>query len=392
MLDMSRRDEFEAFLEWLLEQLAEEKPDALLVSGDIFDTTTPGERTRELYCEFLSRADAAGCRRIIITAGNHDGVAQLEVAKPLLQRHHCTVVTSLKRDEAEKCLIPIENESGEPVGLVCAVPFLRPGDVSLPQPEEERQYSYVRGVAAVYARVAELAEAWKSAHPGLPVVAMGHLPVLGAEATASTRSLYIGTLDVVGEEVFPPVFDYVALGHIHKPSADLTARVLYSGSPLSMGMDEANYEHRLLAVELAAGERRVRGIAVPQPVCYESVVCADPQELAQQVERLRQSPEQRIWLALEYHGCDLSTAELNTLLRRELPQERVPVIRAARVLPVTAAPRRRADLSVKLTDYTPEHIFRRALDKYIAETPQHESLRAELTELFHTVLSDIRNH
>lgn len=390
MLEHARTGEYESYLKWLLGLLEQERPDALLVSGDIFDTATPGEKTRELYCEFLSKADATGCRHIIITAGNHDGVAQLDVAKPLLRRHHCTVVARLSSETAAECLVPVAGEHGAPVGLVCAVPFLRPSEVSLPQAEHERQYSYVRGVAAVYQRVAELAAEWKAEHPGLPVVAMGHLPVAGAEATASTRSL-IGTLDVVDSDMFSPVFDYVALGHIHKPTQNTDARVLYCGSPLAVGPDETKYEHGVLVAELTAGKRSVRSVAVPPPVHIVHAECHSRDELDALVEKLR-GEACTAWLSVEYHAGDLNTAQLNELLRGELPEARVPIIRAAHIRP-RAVRSRSADAPVeRLSDFTTERVFCRRLDEFLDQHPEIAGQRADLLQLFNAVLSDIQNN
>ncbi len=67
-----RHDEFTAFLDWLTHVLHARRPDALLVSGDIFDTGTPGVRAQELYYRFLRRAADSPCRHVVITAGNHD--------------------------------------------------------------------------------------------------------------------------------------------------------------------------------------------------------------------------------------------------------------------------------------------------------------------------------
>lgn len=390
MMACSRKEEFEHFLRWLLECIEQERPDALLVCGDVFDTTTPAESTRELYCDFLSRADACGCRRVIITAGNHDGVAQLGVSKPLLKRHHCTVVTKLSAAEAEECLVPICSETGEALGLVCAVPYLRPCEVSLPQVEEERQFSYVRGVEAVYARVAELAAAWKAAHPGLPVVAMGHLPVQGVETTAATRAL-IGTLDAVGEDIFAEVFDYVALGHIHKPTPDASARVQYCGSPLPIGKDETTYPHRVLVAELGGGVRRVRALEVPLWVTYRAAVCADRPALEALVEEVKQSGKSRVCLEVEYGGADLSTPELNTYLRAALPPEQVPLIRAARLRETLRLSRAPGGAAERLADYTPELIFRRRLAEYLERCPEQAPRRELLAGLFGDVLREIQN-
>ena len=102
MLDNSRTEEFRDFTTWLLQLMREKQVDALLISGDIFDNSTPGDSTLELYHDFISKADETGCRYIIITGGNHDGIALLDSSGPLLKRHNTYMVSSLKKEESNK--------------------------------------------------------------------------------------------------------------------------------------------------------------------------------------------------------------------------------------------------------------------------------------------------
>ena len=117
LMDRSRAKEQGEFLQWLLELTAKEKPDALIISGDVFDTGTPGEGTREMYHEFLSQADERGCRQVVVTAGNHDSVAQMESSRPFLGRFHCQMVTKLVIGEEEKGLLEVQGEGGEVKGI-----------------------------------------------------------------------------------------------------------------------------------------------------------------------------------------------------------------------------------------------------------------------------------
>ena len=79
LLDTRRTEEFDKFSAWLLGVIKEKGVDVLLVSGDIFDTTTPSATAKKQYCDFLAQASEAGCRQVVITAGNHDSMAHRAV-------------------------------------------------------------------------------------------------------------------------------------------------------------------------------------------------------------------------------------------------------------------------------------------------------------------------
>ncbi|MEE4297627.1 MAG: exonuclease subunit SbcD, partial [Wenzhouxiangella sp.] len=66
-----RYEEFEAFLTWLTETIQQNEIDALLVAGDVFDTSAPSNRAQELYYRFLCRVAASPCRHVVVIAGNH---------------------------------------------------------------------------------------------------------------------------------------------------------------------------------------------------------------------------------------------------------------------------------------------------------------------------------
>ena len=394
-MDNSRKDEFNSFIQHMLHIVKEERPDALLLAGDVFDNATPSDQIQQLYCDFLSKAHAAGCGTIIVTAGNHDGVTQLGVTRPLLELHHAHVVTNLTVETAADCLVEIPGADGQPVGLVCAVPFLRVNEVSVKadvDDEEGRKSSYVNGIKAVYDRVAELAAKWKEAHPGCPVIAMGHLAVSNAPATDSTRQITIvtGTIEAVQEGIFSPVFDYVALGHIHKGYGD--GRIRYCGSPLAMGMDEAAHPHRVLVWENGR-EEPVREIPVPEFTLFRTAQCANRAEVVQLIQSLAAEAKDRgkpVWLQLEYAASDITRTEIDELLKQHA--DTIPVYHPKRMAGANETVNDLGDSAASLHQLDPREVFARKLQKYAETSPLGEEDQKAVTTLFESVFANISNN
>lgn len=396
LLGHNRQEEFRQFLDWMLEQMKACKADVLLISGDIFDSANPSDAARKLYSDFLSRADETGCKQVIVTAGNHDSALQLEVTAPLLERYHCRLVSRLTHDTAADCLIPVTDREGKEQALICAVPYLSVRDVALPaeaDDEEGRRTAYTRGIAQLFAEVGEAAAAWKAAHPGCPVIGMGHLAVSGIEKTDSTHDI-IGTLSTVSADIFPAAFDYTALGHIHRPSAADSAH-RYCGSPLAMGMDEGAYEHHILLLETQGTDCRVRPIPVPAFTQMAQCRCDSEAALHRCVaELLEQHALHRrpIWLELLYSGGDISMDAVHSYLAEKLPEEAghlCSAMRDIRALPAAAAGSEAAPAAESLQHYTPQSLFERRLREYAAEHPELDAdKQAAVRELFLSLLTD----
>jgi exonuclease SbcD len=94
--EVDRREEHEAFLDWLVETIREREADALLMSGDVFDTANPSAEAQELWYRFLAR-----CRRrnpdvdIVVIGGNHDSAGRLDAPNPLLRELGVQIVGGL---------------------------------------------------------------------------------------------------------------------------------------------------------------------------------------------------------------------------------------------------------------------------------------------------------
>lgn len=251
-----RYQEFEAFLDWLALAIKEHQVDVLLVAGDIFDTSTPSNRSQELYYRFLCQVAASTCRHVVIIAGNHDSPSFLNAPKDLLKALDVHVVgggTANIEDE----VIVLHNQEAVPELIVCAVPYLRDKDIRISQAGEsmdDKELKQTEGIRQHYAKVAELAEQKRHAlGVVVPIIGMGHLFTAGGTVIDGdgVRELYVGSLARVTAAIFPACFDYVALGHLHVPQCVAgSAFIRYSGSPIPMGFGEAKQQKSLCSVTI----------------------------------------------------------------------------------------------------------------------------------------------
>ena len=403
LLENSRKGEYEQFFDWLIALIRQRGIDALLISGDIYDSANPSAESRRLYSSVLSRLAAeTDCRHIILIAGNHDSPSQLEAEAPFLSNCRAYVVSRLdSTEDIDRCLIPLTNADGQEELLVCALPFLRAGvarSVTNDTPEEERRDAYLNGVRDIIAAVAVKAASWKAAHPKGRVIAMAHQAIVGARPTESTRGL-IGTLDTLPCSAFDPVFDYVALGHIHHPWTQDGGRICYSGSPLPMGMDEADFEHKLRLIRTEGAELHIESITVPRfvlPLCHS---CGSAEELdglpAWLAEQSAAAGGLPIRLELAYEGHDLSLAEINDRLRKSLREDTVFRVRRPRPRLRMSTPTEEEPIE-SLADYAPDKVFEMRLHDYESNTAhlpdtEREILRALFGKLLHELSAERQN-
>ena len=257
--ERSRLDEHEQFLDWLLETIQERKVDLLLVSGDIFDTSLPSAEATNLYYRFLYRLFNETDAYTVITAGNHDSARHLEAPREFLKmgRIHVVGLTA----EAHACVFSFPPD--DPQVTVAAVPYL--SETELPylsyETEIEKSERYRERLKSFYADCVACMPA------ELPKILMGHLFVQGGRETDSERNIQIGGATAIHASDFPDGVDYVALGHLHRPQtitgADSSIR--YSGSPIPLRFNEANYSKQIYLLELLDDGSLVRdeGIEIP---------------------------------------------------------------------------------------------------------------------------------
>lgn len=261
-----RLPEHKHFMNWLLEQLQVEQPDALLIAGDVFDNPNPSAAAQSSYYEFLAEATER-CRgmHIVITAGNHDSAPRLEAPRTLLEKHNVQIRGNVRRswvdgswvNDFDDLIIPIQNPQGEMV-VILAVPYLRTDVIN--------GSNYSKGVndflQALTSRAREL-------YPECTLVMMAHMYAKGSEIAIKDASekIVIGGQEEVNMEGWTDHPDYMTCGHIHKRQHIWnTDWARYTGSVLPMSFAEVNYRHGVDVITFgSAGERKVEFLEyVPQ--------------------------------------------------------------------------------------------------------------------------------
>lgn len=305
-----RYGEFEAFLDWLAGLVEKENIDVLLVAGDVFDNSTPGNHAQEIYYRFLCRMAASSNRHVVVTAGNHDSPSFLNAPRELLKCLNVHVVGCAADPPADE-LIVINGPDREPWLIVCATPYLRDREIRTAEAGEsveEKEKKIIEGIRAHYRRVCEAAEQKRALlKKPVPIVAMGHLFAAGGRTVDGdgVRELYIGSLAQVRTDVFPKCIDYLALGHLHIPQrVGGSDFIRYSGSPLPIGFGEAEQDKCVVLVEFSAHLPQVTNIPVPRFQELKTLR-GDWSAIAREIDGLK-SRGSRAWLEIVYEGDEVA--------------------------------------------------------------------------------------
>ena len=256
LYQFSREEEHKHFFNQLKDIIKEEKPDALVVSGDVFHSATPTVMSQRLYYHALvelSRLDDD--LQIIVVAGNHDSPSRLEAPRELWAAFDVTVVGNLdfyRNDEinelpydASKIQIPVRR-NGEIVGWVLAVPFINAGNY--PSLDEDDTYS--NRVFSFYNELKNNLKSGSQYKENHSVVATGHFMV--NEAALKNKDKMVGGIESVDSSGISSLseIDYWAFGHVHHPqNIGNNEKMRYSGSPFALTFNE-DYPHSVTVVNI----------------------------------------------------------------------------------------------------------------------------------------------
>ena len=228
-----RTDEQQNMLDQMVKIVEEQKPDVFLLCGDVYHTTDPRPAVQKMF----NRTIAALCKScpemtIVVTAGNHDSGTKHEIFKTPWEALNVYMVGKFDKDNLDSHIIEIPGK-----GYVIALPFTN--DRYLPED------IYQQLIGLVNQRNTE----------GLPVVLSAHTAISGVDFAGhdDVSDKQVGGVDVVDVSSIGDGYDYLALGHIHKPQFVHTGKhnVRYSGSPMAVSFDEA-YPHSVTIVDIPA--------------------------------------------------------------------------------------------------------------------------------------------
>ena len=256
--DTDRQYEHTCFLEWLLELIGRRAVDALLVCGDVFDSSNPGAAAQAAWYGFLAEVHTAfPTLDVVVIGGNHDSAARLEAPSPVLQALNVHTVGQLpRRDDGtadlDRLLIPLTDADGVVRARVAAVPYLRPADLLTPDDLDVDRL--VEGARLRYTEVIDGAR--KALRVGEGLIVTGHCYMVGTRLSElSERKILGGNLHALPADVFPGDVAYVALGHLHRTQiVGNRDEVRYAGSPLPLALGEQAYPHQVLLVDIEDGQ------------------------------------------------------------------------------------------------------------------------------------------
>jgi len=245
------------FFDFLIKTIQERKIDVLLVSGDIFDHANPSQEALQQYYDVLMQLHKTDCK-VILTGGNHDSPAILNMTRNFLKVMDIHVVGRAEKNLAEQ-IIPVYGKEQEPKAIICAVPYLRESDIrrsEAGETQKEKQEKRKEGMVRHFSELVALASV---TYANKPILLMAHLFAAGADTKEQKRDITIGGLDAFSAADFPSNCQYVALGHIHRPmEINGQKHIRYSGSPVALSFAEKEQTKQL--VEISITDNEITGI------------------------------------------------------------------------------------------------------------------------------------
>lgn len=226
-----REEEQRDMLRSIVEIARAEQPDAVVISGDIYDTAQPSAAIQKMFADAVdSLLDAVTGVKVVAVSGNHDSGSRHEAFRCLMARQGVWLFGQIDRDNPDRHIVDIDGK-----GFVVAVPYAHQRNIP------EGFFDSVMAVAG-------------SLNTGRkPVVLVAHTTVAGSDSRGhdNATDMSVGGIDAVPLSDFGSGYDYMAFGHIHKPQyiGSSLRRARYCGAPLAVSFDET-YAHSVSVVDI----------------------------------------------------------------------------------------------------------------------------------------------
>lgn len=232
--EFSMLEEQEYILTKIINILDDEKPQAVLLAGDIYDKSVPSAEAVQLFDDFLCRL-AKRRLEVFVISGNHDSAERIAFGSRIM-------------DNSGIHMSPVYSGNVSPISLEDSfgkinfymLPFIKPAHIRRFYPDEQIN---------TYTDAVKVAVDNMNINTVNRNIIVTHQFVTGA-ITCDSEEISVGGSDNVDVTVFDK-FDYVALGHIHKPQIIGSPYVRYCGTPLKYSFSEANHKKSVTVVELA---------------------------------------------------------------------------------------------------------------------------------------------
>ncbi|WP_338452242.1 exonuclease SbcCD subunit D [Niallia oryzisoli] len=211
----------------------EEKPDAVVIAGDLYDRSVPPTDAVELLDEILFNINVDLKIPVVAIAGNHDSAERLSFGSSWYQSSQFYLAGKLSKEFRPVSINGVN---------FYLVPYAEPGIVRQLL-EDDTIHTHQDAMKAIIHQIE------KSMNVNEPNVFVGHAFVLGGATSDSERTLSVGGSGCVSVDLFEP-FSYTALGHLHSPSAINHNTVKYSGSLMKYSFSEAKQKKSVSIIEI----------------------------------------------------------------------------------------------------------------------------------------------
>lgn len=235
--EFSMIDDQKYILNQILEIIDKEKPDAVIIAGDVYDKQVPSIEAVELLDSFISDISKRKTTTFIIS-GNHDSAERLAFGSSLMAMGKI-YISPVYNGKISKYTLKNDFVSAN----FYLLPFVKPSHVKRFFPDKKIE-SYTDAIKVVIDNL-------KLDTSEINIL-IAHQFVTGASRTES-EEISVGGLDNVDASVFED-FDYVALGHIHRPQKIGTERIRYCGTPLKYSFSEVNDTKSVSIIEINSKE------------------------------------------------------------------------------------------------------------------------------------------
>lgn len=248
LYNYDRTEEQLAMLLQMVDIVQEEKPDVMLLCGDVYHTSQPSAAIQTMFTNALVQIhDANPAMTIVITAGNHDSGTKHEIFRTPWKALKVHTIGNLNKDSLDDHVVEVPGK-----GYVVAIPYVH--ERNIPEGFFQQLLDYVA----------------EKNTDALPVIMTAHTTIQGCDYTGHDHAneYVVGGIDSLDIEQMGEGYDYLALGHIHHEQYVHTGmhRVKYSGSPIAISFDES-YPHSVSIIEINKHNDKpeVRTIAIENP-------------------------------------------------------------------------------------------------------------------------------
>lgn len=266
----SRAEEHKAVLAGVIEVARRERPDLVVVAGDLYDTAAPTPEATRLVTRALTALRRTGAD-VVAIGGNHDNGAALDALRPWAEAAGIALRGSVREDPDEH-VIDGTTAGGERWRLA-ALPFLsqRYAVRAVEMYEltaAEANQTYADHLGRILTRLTE-----GFVEPDRVHLVTAHLTVVGAATGGGERDAHTVLGYAVPATVFPGTAHYVALGHLHRAQqVQGGCPIRYSGSPLAVDFGEQENVPSVTVVEVTATTAaQVREVPIPAAASLRTV-------------------------------------------------------------------------------------------------------------------------